>query len=109
MKIERILHLRVRQHRNDTPNMKGGATVLLIGDTDTPYVTIKLAFCNPVDVFCKKLGREYAEKTDGETIPLRSLPGVLGGIHDEVMHRAHVKSLFRVNYDTKIRDFLPKD
>lgn len=109
MKISRIIHLRVREFLHDSPKMNGGATVLLDGDDNSAYVSVRVSFCNPADVFCKKLGRESAEKSKEDVIPLRSLPGVLGKLFSEVHKRAHVTPCYRVNYDHKIRDFLPKD
>jgi hypothetical protein len=104
---KRILHLRVRRSVFDVPAMKGGATVLLTGDL-TSGITVQVAYCNPSDVFCKKLGREYATMAPAEIIPLRALPGVLGKIQAQVMKRSHQHEYVRVNFDSKIRDFLPK-
>jgi hypothetical protein len=104
---KRILHLRVRRSQFDVPAMKGGATVLLTGD-HTSGITVQVAYCNPADVFCKKVGREYAEHAYATVVPLRALPGVLGKIQAQVMKRSHVSDYGRTNFDSKIRDFLPK-
>lgn len=116
MKVQRILHLRVRQPFHQEPLMTGGATVILDGDTNTTQVQVRVAFCNSKDVFCKKTGRLTAEASNIDVIPLRSLPGELGKLHKEVYRRNHVKldhsravSYAHPNFDHKIREFLPKE
>lgn len=107
MSVSRILHFRVRATSFSAPEMKGGATVLLTGDVNG--VKVQVAYCNPSDVFNKKLGREYAAQSAGSLVTLRELPGVLGTIYKQVFKRAKVPLTHRVNFDSKIRDFLPKE
>jgi hypothetical protein len=108
MKVQKIMHLRVRTNAFSEPEMKGGATVIIDGSTDTTQVQVRVAMCNPQDVFCKKAGRLQAEKAIIDVIALRSLPGVLGQLHKEIHRRAHVKTFHRPSYDHKVREFLPK-
>jgi hypothetical protein len=108
MKVQRIQHLRVRGY--DTISANGGCTVILDGDTETTYVKMRVAFCNPKDVFNKRIGRQQAEEAPLEVITLRSLPGVLGGLWREIHRRAHQPApVYGPNFEGKIRDFLPKD
>jgi hypothetical protein len=109
VKVQRIMHLRIRQDYFQPPDMKGGVTVIIDGDTDTARVQVRSAFCHPHDVFCKAKGRFQAEASDVDVIPLRMLPGVLGGLWREAHKRAHVKPRYRPEYDCRIRDFLPRE
>lgn len=109
MKIQKIMHLRVRKKSFAEPEMKGGATIILDGSTENTQVQVRVAYCNPSDVFCKKAGRLQAEQADVDVIPLRALPGVLGKLFKEVNRRAHNVTTHRPSYDHKVREFLPKE
>lgn len=110
MQVERFQHFRVRAFATSSPATHGGATVLLTGNTEDPsHITMRVAYCCPTDVFCKDLGRQYAKDAQPVVITLRSLPAALGRVFREVHKRSKVVTTMRVNYDSRIRDFLPKE
>lgn len=109
MKIQKIMHFRVKPYQGCEPLDRGGATVIIDGNTEATQVQLRVAYCNPQDVFCKRIGRLTAEEANVDVITLRSLPGVLSHVFKEVHKRSHVNVNYRPNYDGKIREFLPKD
>jgi hypothetical protein len=91
MKVQKILHIRIRPDGPySDPLMNGGATVILDGNTENMEVQLRVAFCNPIDVFCKKSGRVTAETASIDVVQLRTLPGILGKLQKEVYRRSHV-------------------
>lgn len=92
MKVKRILHIRaplmmyhVISKRQITEEVlpdrlgaRGGATIVLEGDTDKPgFITMKTARCNVTDSYNRKKGLKTANEKDPEVVPLRKLASVL--------------------------------
>ena len=111
MQVNRVYHIRTRLSEHTAPGAYGGATVLVSGDTDHSQVGVKVAYCNPIDTFSKKIGRETASKAVEKIIPLRRLPGELAHIWREVHKRSHIVRVGydRPNFDNRLFDFLPKE
>jgi hypothetical protein len=112
MIVNRIYHIRPRLggYRHHPVEQRGGATVLVEGDTDHQQLTVRVAMCNPTDNFNKKLGRAVASQAQPKIIPLRNLPGFLGAAFKEVHRRA--KMPIRITdsqFDGRVLDFLPKE
>jgi hypothetical protein len=135
--MERIYHIRARSHGTGDVLNNGGATVHLQSmDGDPLHLRLRVAYCNPTDVFCKKAGRgtvlgmpaktmtAYHAET-GETydriipavrakdqtvIALRDLPGELGRIWRTV-HRKMKQPLhegMHANFEHRLREWLPR-
>lgn len=104
MIVKRYFHIR------PTAGSKGkfnGATVLVVGDTEMPaQVDIQVAFCSRKDMYCKKIGRDLANKAPLKIVPLRYLPNELARIEDNV----YGFELDNANdYLFSVRYFLPKE
>lgn len=104
MIVKRYFHIR------PTAGSKGkfnGATVLVIGDTEMPaQVDVQVVFCSRKDMYCKKIGRDRANKAALKIVPLRYLPNELARIEDNV----YGFELDNANdYLFSMRYFLPKE
>lgn len=107
MKIERFFHVR-------TGATRGGATVRVVGDTDTVgTVEVQTVFCSKKDPYCKKVGRELSTAEPIKVVPLRYLAAELGRVHEEVYKRNKVSNwpVYSLvpDYTFAIKYFLPKE
>lgn len=97
-KVVRYFHL-----RNGT---KGGATVKVTGDTNLiGQVDVQYVKCSNKDNYCKKIGRELADKAPIKVVGLRYLPHELARLasaHTDY-HYPHGMYEFSRGY------FLPKE
>lgn len=109
--VQRIYHLRVREYDGQPPKAHGGATVIVTGVVGYNQVSVRTSFCNKTDTFCKARGRSFAQESQEKIIPLRKLPGELGGIWKEVMKRNKTRweGFDRPRFDNRVFDFLPKE
>ena len=99
MKVVRYFHLRPFME------MKGGATVKVVGDTDNPaQVDVQFVKCSRKDAFCKKTGRSFADKAPLKVVPLRYLPNEL----ERIGAKVGVDNL-AADYFFACRYFLPKE
>lgn len=83
-KVERYFHIRLYNPIYGFGDVvdsiiasRGGATIHVIGGTDVDEVMVQVSFCSANDAFCRKTGREVAEKHPMHKVPLSHLPGVL--------------------------------
>lgn len=126
--MERFYHIRAQRSGIGQVLNNGGATVHLESIAGDPlHIRMRVAYCNPVDVFCKKLGRQYCtgraafetERTrrnkdtgeiyneivavpalqpkDTKVIPIRRLPTELGAVWKNV-HRRMKEDLIHGEY-----------
>lgn len=135
--MERFYHIRVFEKGNPflPPRTNGGATVHLTPGDDPMHVLMRVAYCNPSDVYCKREGREHCigrpervKLTEGRgglvtrttppveakepvVVHLRQLPGAFAKIHREVHRRSKMpwSPGLAPNYESRIREWLPKD
>lgn len=113
--MNRIYHLRSRADGGATFNpvlSHGGATVLVSGEVGSNQVSVRVAWCNPADTYCRKRGIEVAHEAPEKIIPLRSLPGFLGKTYREVQRRAKTGKIAYYTdlpkFDNRVLDFLPR-
>jgi len=117
MQVVRYVHIRLVSPRDGkwVYQPRGGATVRVSGNTDTPgQVDLQVAFCSKKDTFCKERGRIEAFKAPVKIVPLRYIGKHVQDIAQEAMNRREggTKGLDVVvenNYDFLIRYFLPKE
>jgi hypothetical protein len=99
MKVERFFHIR---EAYDQP--KGGATVLVTGDTEhIGQVDIQYVKVSSKDIYNKKLGRELARKAPIKVVALRYLPKELGRIQEKTCKYGLAEFNYAIPY------FLPKE
>lgn len=96
MRIERFVHIRpqgcIPAYLFDIADLgetlsRGGATVRVVGDTESDTVTFQVAYCSADDQFCRATGRDVATKHPMCTTPLESLPQVLQDVARNVVSR----------------------
>lgn len=138
--MERFYHIRVHEDGLDFAPVlnNGGATVHLESIPGDPlHLNMRVAYCNPKDVFCKKEGRERCkgrqprekeidrgprggvelmidpavEPAVQRRISLRQLPSELGAVYRTVHKRSHIKVRREVapDYDSRLREWLPRE
>lgn len=126
--MERFYHIRAQKAGLGQVLNNGGATVQLSSvEGDPLHLRMRVAYCNPEDVFSKKLGREYCTgrpqrevevtrrnpqtgevflglqvwpaipEKEWKTIPIRSLPAELGKVYRQV-HRKVKQQLIPGEY-----------
>ena len=99
MKVERFFHIR---DGHDLP--RGGATVLVTGDTEhLGQVDVQYVKVSSKDIYNKKLGRELARKAPIKIVALRYLPKELSRIQDKTCKNGWAF------FDYAIPYFLPKE
>ena len=104
MKVSRFFHIRF--------GTTGGATVKVTGDTEkVGTVDVQTTFCSRKDPFCKKIGRDTAEKKMVLSVPLRYLPAELGRIQATALKKskADESRYFAKDYTFATKYFLPKE
>lgn len=104
MKVSRFFHIRF--------GTTGGATVKVTGETDkVGYVDVQTTYCSRKDPFCKKTGRETAEKAAAKLVPLRYLPAELGRIQADAFKKskADESKHFAKDFTFAMKYFLPKE
>jgi hypothetical protein len=135
--MERFYHIRARKEGRGPVLNNGGATVHLESIADDPlHLRMRVAYCNPVDVFCKEEGRQRCTGRDQvskevanpggpqtvvvkeacapkaqRTIAIRNLPSELGRVYKAV-HRRMKQPIYLgdgPNYEGRLREWLPRD
>lgn len=103
-KVVRFFHIRPYGKSG-----RGGATVKVTGDPDqVGQVDVQASFCSKKDMFCKKTGRNEAEKAPVKVVPLRYLPQELGRVQLEMARKT--KLPFELHdFTYGVRYFLPKE
>lgn len=137
--MERFYHIRAQQHGYGAVLNNGGATVHLESIAGDPlHLRMRVAYCNPKDVFNKKIGRTLCigapggeglrrnpetgeaiavlipavEPKEAKVVALRSLPSELGQVYRNVHHRMRIKrnnAFPTPNYEHRLREWLPKE
>lgn len=107
MKIERFFHVR-------TGTTRGGATVRVVGDTDTVgTVEVQTVFCSKKDPYCKKVGRELSTAEPIKVVPLRYLAAELARVQEQVHKKVKTPNggiyAWTPDYTFAIKYFLPKE
>lgn len=103
--VERFFHIRGATH-------KGGATVRVVGDMAKPgNVDVQVAVCSRKDNFCKKTGRDLAEKASIKAVPLRYLPQELARIEDKLIAEKRIRpsATYGLDFSFATKYFLPKE
>lgn len=69
-----------------------GATVKFT-PVDQEYVQVQHTFCSKEDTFCKRVGREEADRSEPNVIPVSHVPTYLAGLDAKVygVNLKHVK------------------
>ena len=111
--MSRFFHIRVPDVHAEISS-KGGATVKVTNrDGDPLYVDVQVAYCSPMDGFCRKIGREVASATVSRVVPLGTLHRELRNIHDKTLSMCGVpkseRSQFVRDYSFVTKYFLPKE
>lgn len=106
MKVVRYFHIRNPQFLDVC---KGGATVRVSGDTElVGQVDVQYAECSSKDNFCKKTGRDLAEKAPIKVVPLRYLPKELDRIGERALKHKRLRA-YMDSYEYATKYFLPKE
>jgi len=101
MKVVRYFHIRPEDE------MKGGACVKVVGDTQFPgQVDVQYSLCSHKDAYIKKTGRSLADKAPLKVVSLRYLPNELWNIAE---NKAKIDDVAPIDFCFAIRYFLPKD
>ena len=121
-KVERFFHVRPFSSVadgygvRDVISSRGGATVRVIGGTDIDTIAVQIAYCSANDAFCRKTGREVAEKHPMFVTHTTDLPKVLQEVARTVCGRvlklSHSKRrqhhLWNTDYSFAMKYFEPK-
>jgi hypothetical protein len=136
--MERLYHLRVIGTHRQPYATNGGATVHLQSVPGDPlHLDMRVAYCNPKDVFSRKEGRDHCtgraavpkihhfvenggpasvdvskpalDARPTTRISLRKMPGELGKVWREIHRRSHVEvsDYESPNFDARLREWLP--
>lgn len=100
MKVTRYFHIRPEDE------MKGGACVKVVGDTQFPgQVDVQYSLCSHKDAYVKKTGRSLADKAPLKVVSLRYLNNELARVASKIGRDMPTSEY----YCFAIRYFLPKD
>jgi hypothetical protein len=112
MRVERYFHIRpphplepFLQGERFVPDTKGGATVRVVGDTDSDKVQVQFTLCSVKDPFCRATGRKFASSKPILTMSLKALPDLLDGVAKDVVRNLKVPRNQRANHPLSNMDW----
>lgn len=101
--VERYFHIR------DHGRLKGGATVRVVGDTNSDKVSVQFTLCSNKDNFSRQIGRGQAMMKLKHRILLSELPEFLGKIHEHAFVTGLTCTIPEsVDYSYATKYFTPK-